>query len=42
MHQSDEIVAGLMNTSMLQTLVNKVINSKLGKDDKDKRFSLKC
>ena len=32
----------LTNTSILQTFVNKVIDNKLGEDDKDKRVNSKC
>ena len=39
---NDGLVAELINTSIPQTFVNKVINNKLGKDDKDKRVNLKC
>ena len=36
------LVVGSINTSIPQTSVNKVTDNKLGKDDKDKRFSSKC
>ena len=35
-------VAGLINMSIPQTFVSKVIDNKLVKDDKEKRISLKC
>ena len=34
--------AASINTLILQTFVNRVINNKLGKDDKDMRINSKC